>query len=122
MKTRYSIIVCAVLVAVSAVKAQNFADNFAKKSINQVPSKWSIIAKDAKVTLVDEKKTFSLQDNAIVTPRVNGTSTKYLGDEFTIEFDLFFDEAATAYSQFYKLRLCEGKRDFPISGKVNVNY
>ncbi len=95
---------------------QGFEDNFSKEALNEVPSKWSVVKGEAVVALVDEKKTFALQDNAIVTPRVNGTGTSYLGDDFTIEFDLFFDEATTAYRQFYKLRFWEGDGNYGLNG------
>lgn len=112
--TKY-IILIALLFAFTGF-AQGFKDDFTKESINSVPSKWSIVKGEAKIVLVDEKKTFSLEDNTIVTPNIAKTSTNYLKGDFTIEFDVFFDEAATAYRQFYKLRLWEGDGNYGFDG------
>lgn len=70
-----------------------FEDNMAGEQVGEFPSKWDLIRGNAEVATVNGEKCIALIDgDGWITPLVKGGIKNYLGDEFTVEFDMLFDD------------------------------
>ncbi|WOD43811.1 hypothetical protein [Hwangdonia lutea] len=69
---------------------QIFQDNVAKEPLGEFPNQWDVINGMASIDQADGNKMISIMHGGIIKPIVNGQTNNYLGDDFTVEFDMFF--------------------------------
>ena len=70
-----------------------FEDNFANEQIGEFPSKWDLVRGSAEVASVNGVKCIEMdQRDSWIAPLVKGGIKNYLGDVFTIEYDMLFDD------------------------------
>ncbi|TXD82096.1 hypothetical protein ESY86_15620 [Subsaximicrobium wynnwilliamsii] len=120
MKIRHLILLA--LLPLFSVNAQNFEDNFANESINDVPTQWRNVKGLGRIGELDGQKVLNLDRYTVVSPIVNGQDNNYLGDQFTIEFDAFFYDASSPNRQYYIIHLWEGTGVYGENGKHTDPY
>lgn len=108
MKKHHHLGILLVLLSMLNLNAQNLNDNFAHEAINDQASKWGAVKGSAVIGELDGKKVLMVDRYTVVKPVVNGKETNYLGDQFTIEFDAFFDKVPSSTRQYYIINLWEG--------------
>ena len=70
-----------------------FEDDFANEQIGEFPSKWDLVRGSAEVASVNGVKCIEMdQRDSWIAPLVKGGIKNYLGDVFTIEYDMLFDD------------------------------
>ena len=70
-----------------------FQDDLAGEQIGEFPSKWDLVRGNAEVATINGVKCIALIDgDGWITPLVKGGIKNYLGDVFTIEYDMLFDD------------------------------
>ena len=70
-----------------------FEDNMQGEQVGEFPSKWDLVRGNAEVATVNGVKCIALVDgDGWITPLVKGGIRNYLGDVFTIEYDMLFDD------------------------------
>jgi outer membrane protein OmpA-like peptidoglycan-associated protein len=70
-----------------------FEDNMQGEQVGEFPSKWDLVRGNAEVATVNGVKCIALIDgDGWITPLVKGGIKNYLGDVFTIEYDMLFDD------------------------------
>ena len=70
-----------------------FEDNMKGEQVGEFPSKWDLVRGNAEVATVNGVKCIALVDgDGWITPLVKGGIRNYLGDVFTIEYDMLFDD------------------------------
>lgn len=70
-----------------------FQDDFAGEQVGEFPSKWDLVRGNAEIATVNGVKCIALIDgDGWITPLVKGGIKNYLGDVFTVEYDMLFDD------------------------------
>lgn len=70
-----------------------FEDNMQGEQVGEFPSKWDLVRGNAEVATVNGVKCIALVDgDGWITPLVKGGIKNYLGDVFTIEYDMLYDD------------------------------
>lgn len=70
-----------------------FQDDMAGEQVGEFPSKWDLVRGNAEIATVNGVKCIALIDgDGWITPLVKGGIKNYLGDVFTIEYDMLFDD------------------------------
>ena len=114
MKLKFSILLIC-LISLSSV-AQTFQDNVTNETIGDFPSKWDLVGGMATVNQQDGYKYIGFRSGGIIKPIVNGQTNNYLSSDFTIEFDVFFDQTSSLYGQGFQLRLWDGAYGYQKDG------
>lgn len=91
----------------TSLPAQDFQDNLDNEVDGDFPSKWALVKGSAEIRTFQGEKVIYFSNNAIIKPAINNN---YLGDEFTLEFDAFFDEVEKSVGyQYYGIRFWDGQ-------------
>jgi len=70
-----------------------FEDDFANEQIGEFPSKWDLVRGSAEVASINGAKCIEMdQRDSWISPLVKGGIKNYLGDVFTIEYDMLYDD------------------------------
>jgi len=70
-----------------------FEDNMVNEQVGEFPSKWDLVRGNAEIATINGEKCIALVDgDGWITPLVKGGIKNYLGDEFTVEYDMLFDD------------------------------
>ena len=70
-----------------------FEDNMQGEQVGEFPSKWDLVRGNAEIATINGEKCIALVDgDGWITPLVKGGIKNYLGDVFTIEYDMLFDD------------------------------
>ena len=70
-----------------------FEDDMSGEQVGEFPSKWDLIRGNAEIATIKGQKCIALIDgDGWITPLVKGGIKNYLGDVFTIEYDMLFDD------------------------------
>ncbi len=96
--------------------SQTFQDNAANETIGDFPSQWDVVSGMATVDVQDGYKLISLMHGGIIKPIVNDQTNNYLSEDFTVEFDIFFDKTSSLYGQRFQLRLWDGAYGYQKDG------
>ena len=88
--------------------SQTFQDHILNETIGDFPSQWDLVSGNAIVENVDGNKVIDIKDKGIIKPIVNGETNNYLGDQFTFEFDVYFDKVPSLNWQHYDIRFWDG--------------
>ncbi len=71
-----------------------FLDDMKSEQVGEFPSKWDLVRGNAEVATVDGEKCIAMnKEDSWIAPLMKGGSKNYLGDEFTIEYDMLFDDS-----------------------------
>ena len=94
-----------------------FADDFTADQNGEFPAHWELMKGQAVMNLQAGKKAMAMTDGnyAVVFPRMS--NKKYLGNEFTIEYDTYFESNAYSTHVFFLLPETETDAD----GYVNIS-
>lgn len=106
MKLKFSILLIC-LISLSSL-AQTFQDNVTNETIGDFPSQWDLISGMAIIDQQEGYKIISIAHGGIIKPIVNGQTNNYINGDFTVEFDVFFDQTSSLYGQRFYLRLWDG--------------
>ena len=70
-----------------------FEDDMAGEQVGEFPSKWDLVRGNAEIAVINGQKCIALVDgDGWITPLVKGGIRNYLGDVFTVEYDMLFDD------------------------------
>ena len=70
-----------------------FEDNMQGEQVGEFPSKWDLVRGNAEIATINGVKCIALVDgDGWITPLVKGGIKNYLGDVFTVEYDMLFDD------------------------------
>ena len=70
-----------------------FEDNMQGEQVGEFPSKWDLVRGNAEIATIQGQKCIALIDgDGWITPLVKGDIKNYLGDVFTVEYDMLFDD------------------------------
>ncbi|MBQ7741642.1 MAG: OmpA family protein [Bacteroidaceae bacterium] len=70
-----------------------FEDNMAGEQVGEFPSKWDLVRGNAEIATVNGQPCIALVDgDGWITPLVKEGIKNYLGDVFTVEYDMLFDD------------------------------
>ena len=70
-----------------------FEDDMKGEQVGEFPSKWDLVRGNAEIAVVNGQKCIALIDgDGWITPLVKGGIKNYLGDVFTVEYDMLFDD------------------------------
>ena len=70
-----------------------FQDNMEGEQVGEFPSKWDLVRGNAEIATIKGQKCIALVDgDGWITPLVKGGIKNYLGDVFTVEYDMLFDD------------------------------
>ena len=70
-----------------------FEDNMQDEQVGEFPSKWDLVRGNAEIATIQGQKCIALVDgDGWITPLVKGGIKNYLGDVFTVEYDMLFDD------------------------------
>ena len=70
-----------------------FEDNMQGEQVGEFPSKWDLVRGNAEIATIKGQKCIALVDgDGWITPLVKGGIKNYLGDMFTVEYDMLFDD------------------------------
>ena len=70
-----------------------FEDNMQGEQVGEFPSKWDLVRGNAEIATIQGQKCIALVDgDGWITPLVKGGIKNYLGDMFTVEYDMLFDD------------------------------
>lgn len=103
-----------------------FEDNLADEESGEFPSRWDLLSGSAEVASLNGETVIHLtHDESIIKPYMN--KENFLPEVFTLEFDIFFEEASATRSHIYNLRLYEGTGKYKnINGEnyfpVNIRW
>jgi len=70
-----------------------FEDDLKGETKGEFPSKWDLLEGGAEIAQINGENVVALVGYTYVTPLFKSPKDKYLPDEFTLEFDLFINEA-----------------------------
>ncbi|MBE9491193.1 MAG: hypothetical protein IMY67_12920, partial [Bacteroidetes bacterium] len=88
------------------INAQTFQDNLSGEEQGEFPSKWNLIRGSAEIAQYGEHIIY-LANKSIISPKIG--SSNYLSNNFTLEFDAFYDGARKiSIQQYYEIRFWEG--------------
>ena len=70
-----------------------FEDNMQGEQVGEFPSKWDLVRGNAEIATIQGQKCIALIDgDGWITPLVKGGIKNYLGDVFTVEYDMLYDD------------------------------
>ena len=70
-----------------------FEDNMQGEQVGEFPSKWDLVRGNAEIATINGVKCIALVDgDGWISPLVKGGIKNYLGDVFTVEYDMLFDD------------------------------
>ena len=69
-----------------------FDDDLANEKLGEFPGQWDLAFGNAEIAMIDGEKCISLIGHTSIMPLMN-PSANYLPDEFTVEYDVYFDVA-----------------------------
>ena len=70
-----------------------FEDDMSGEQVGEFPSKWDLVRGNAEIATIQGQKCIALVDgDGWITPLVKGGIKNYLGDVFTVEYDMLFDD------------------------------
>lgn len=70
-----------------------FEDDMKGEQVGEFPSKWDLVRGNAEVATINGETCIALIDgDGWITPLVKGGIKNYLGDVFTVEYDMLFDD------------------------------
>ena len=70
-----------------------FEDDMSGEQVGEFPSKWDLVRGNAEIATIQGQKCIALVDgDGWITPLVKGGIKNYLGDMFTVEYDMLFDD------------------------------
>ena len=70
-----------------------FEDDFAGEQVGEFPSKWDLVRGSAEVAVINGVKCIEMdKHDSWISPLVKGGIKNYLGDVFTIEYDMLYDD------------------------------
>lgn len=97
-----------------------FEDNLEGERIGEFPRKWDLVDGLIEVASMDGENVIMFRRNNTnstggIVPLMKNSSEAYLPDEFTIEFDAYFDQ----HNRIYRLLLYDGKNQQQINRSVN---
>jgi outer membrane protein OmpA-like peptidoglycan-associated protein len=70
-----------------------FEDNMKGEQVGEFPSKWDLVRGNAEVAVVNGEKCIAMdQHDCWIAPLMKDGSKNYLGDVFTVEYDMLFDD------------------------------
>ncbi len=70
-----------------------FEDDFAGEQVGEFPSKWDLVRGSAEVAVINGVKCIEMdKHDCWISPLVKGGLKNYLGDVFTIEYDMLYDD------------------------------
>ena len=70
-----------------------FEDDMKGEQVGEFPSKWDLVRGNAEIAVLNGQKCIALVDgDGWITPLVKGGIRNYLGDVFTVEYDMLFDD------------------------------
>ena len=70
-----------------------FEDDFANEQVGEFPSKWDLVRGSAEVAVINGVKCIEMdKHDCWLAPLVKGGIKNYLGDVFTIEYDMLYDD------------------------------
>ena len=70
-----------------------FEDDFAGEQVGEFPSKWDLVRGSAEVAVINGVKCIEMdKHDSWISPLVKGGLKNYLGDVFTIEYDMLYDD------------------------------
>ena len=70
-----------------------FEDNMQGEQVGEFPSKWDLVRGNAEIATINGVKCIALVDgDGWIAPLVKGGIKNYLGDVFTVEYDMLFDD------------------------------
>ncbi|MEQ3796366.1 tail fiber domain-containing protein [Flavobacteriaceae bacterium MJ-SS4] len=101
-----NLVIILIALSTSLTYSQTFYDDFFDDRENDFPSKWELLKGGAFVSVLDGSKVVQFDHQSIITPKIGNTD--YLSDNFTIEFEAFFDKATTSNATSYTLRFWPG--------------
>lgn len=71
-----------------------FEDNMQGEQVGEFPSKWDLVRGNAEVAVVGGEKCIAMdKHDCWISPYMKDGSKNYLGDVFTIEYDMLFDDS-----------------------------
>jgi len=92
---------------------QSFEDRPSNETDGDFPKKWDLIKGSAQIGTFEGEKVLLIANKGIITPLLN--SKNYLADEFTLEFDGYFDTVTHSIDyQYYDIRFWDGAGKDPI--------
>tara|TARA_R110002073_G_scaffold279026_1_gene442918 strand:- start:168410 stop:170404 length:1995 start_codon:yes stop_codon:yes gene_type:complete len=109
MKTKHIITILLCFLIGTTVEAQTFQDNVTNEPMGEFPSKWDVVKGMATIDQLDGTTAISIMHGGIIMPIVNDQTNNYLGDDFTVEFDMFFGKTGSIYGQRIEIRFWEGQ-------------
>ncbi|CAM1347160.1 serine hydrolase domain-containing protein [Tenacibaculum crassostreae] len=98
---------------------QTFQDDLSNEPMGDFPSQWDLVGGITTVNQHDNYKYIGFRNGGIVKPIVNNQTNNYLSGDFTVEFDVFFDQISSLYGQRLELRLWDGAYGYQ---KGNIRY
>ena len=87
------------LIQLQLANAQSFQDRPGNEPDGDFPSKWDLIKGSAEIKTFEGEKVISFGNYAIITPLMD--SNNYLSEEFTLEFDAYFDVIEKSINYHY---------------------
>ncbi len=85
----------------------SFQDNLTGEEQGEFPSRWDLIQGSAEIASLNGGPIIYLANKSIITPLIN--SKNYLSNNFTLEFDAFYDGARKInFHQYYEVRFWDG--------------
>ncbi len=70
-----------------------FEDNMQGEQVGEFPSKWDLVRGNAEVAVINGVKCIEMdKHDSWISPLVKGGIKNYLGDVFTIEYDMLYDD------------------------------
>ena len=70
-----------------------FEDDMKGEQVGEFPSKWDLVRGNAEIAVINGEKCIALVDgDGWITPLVKDGIKNYLGDVFTVEYDMLFDD------------------------------
>ena len=71
-----------------------FEDRMTGEQVGEFPSKWDLVRGNAEIAVIDGEKCIAMnKDDSWLSPLMKDGSKNYLGDVFTIEYDMLFDDS-----------------------------
>lgn len=71
-----------------------FEDKMQGEQVGEFPSKWDLVRGNAEIAVIDGEKCIAMsKDDSWISPLMKDGSKNYLGDVFTIEYDMLFDDS-----------------------------
>ena len=74
-----------------------FEDNMQGEQVGEFPSKWDLVRGNAEIATIQGKTCIAfLADDSWISPLVKGGIKNYLGDVFTVEYDMLYKQKGGA--------------------------